>query len=60
MGDTKQLLTVGMREQPIRELWERKREYTYMLSMMDTLKTIRDAPAVIDSLLERRSVSLSR
>ena len=47
-----------MREQPIRELWERKLEYTAMLSMLDNLEALRDAPRTIDLLVhEKRYVA---
>ena len=54
VDDTKQLLTGGTQELPVRELYERKREYTHVLRLLETLRTVRDAPSAIDGLLERR------
>ena len=52
--DCKGLLTKGMREQPIKELWERKLEYTAMLTMLDNLEALRDAPRTIDRLVQQK------
>jgi hypothetical protein len=54
VDDTRQLLTGGTQEQPVRELYEKKREYTHVLRLLETLRTVRDAPGAIDALLERR------
>ena len=52
--DCKSLLTKGMREQPIKELWERKLEYTAMLTMLDNLEALRDAPRAIERLVQEK------
>ena len=38
----------------MRDLWEKKLEYKYTLGLLGDLKTIRDAPAELDALLDRR------
>ena len=51
---TKDLLTSGMQEQSIQELWERKLEHMAFLEMLDALESLSHCPRRIDSLVRRR------
>ena len=66
MKGTKELLTTGMKEQSVRELWERKLEYEATLELLDQLEMrlhhrhqyqLRDALADGDG--ERRLAAVS-
>ncbi|KAM3569928.1 hypothetical protein VYU27_007989 [Nannochloropsis oceanica] len=52
--ECKSALLEGLKEQSIRQMWVRKREHDFVLSMLDKLDKLKETPAVFDDLIANK------
>ncbi|CAM9159363.1 unnamed protein product [Choristocarpus tenellus] len=54
LRECKQLLQTGASQTDVRELWQRKMQYSHVLRLLDALSMIKDAPVKFDRLVRQK------